>query len=107
RPDVYTFKSERITLPEVLAQAGEMPIHGTRKTVFIISDQNGKQTTKRIDLTSSEFRHSDVYYFKQDDIVYVEANQVRVNASAVGPNVSVIISVASLLITIATLTIRK
>ncbi|HLT65524.1 MAG TPA: polysaccharide biosynthesis/export family protein [Flavobacterium sp.] len=107
RPNVYTFNSERITLPEVLAQAGDLTIHGNRKNVLIIRDQNGKQITKRIDLTSSDFINSDFYYLKQNDIVYVEPNQVRVNSSAVGPNVSVIISVASLLITIATLTIRK
>lgn len=106
RPNVYKVDSERITLPEAIAQAGDMTIYGRRDNVLIIREENGQRVTKRIDLTSSDFVNSEYYYLKQNDVVYVEPNKVRVNSAAVGPNISVAISVVSLLITVLALTIK-
>src|SRR5690606_7705059 len=106
RPNVFKIDSERITLPEALTMAGDLTIYGKRDNILIIREDNGKKITQRVDLTSSDFINSEYYYLKQNDIVYVEPNKVRVNSAAVGPNVSVAISVVSLLITIVALTIK-
>lgn len=106
RPNVYRFDSEKITLPEAISQAGDLTIYGKRDNVLIIREQDGKRITHRVDLTSSDFVNSDFYYLKQNDIIYVEPNKVKVNSAAVGPNVSVAISIVSLLITVLALTIK-
>ncbi|WP_372474811.1 polysaccharide biosynthesis/export family protein [Capnocytophaga sp. ARDL2] len=105
-PGVYRFESEKVSLPEVLAKAGDLSIYGNRTNVLVIREINGVRTTKRIDLTKSDFMFSDFYYLKQNDIVYVEPNKVKVNSSAVGPNVSVMLSILSSVIAIVALAIR-
>lgn len=107
RPDVYRIDSERISLPEAIAKAGDLTIYGKRDNILLIREQDGKKVTHRIDLTKSDFINSDFYYLKQNDIVYVEPSSVRVNSSVIGPNITVAISVVSLLITILALTIKK
>lgn len=106
KPDVFRIDSERITLPEALSKAGDLTIYGKRDNILIIREQNGKRITHRVDLTSSDFVNSDFYYLKQNDIIYVEPNKVKVNSAAVGPNISVAISIVSLLITVLALTIK-
>jgi polysaccharide biosynthesis/export protein len=106
RPDVFRIDSERISLPEALSRAGDLTIYGKRDNVLIIREHNGQRVTHRVDLTSSEFVNSEFYYLKQNDVVYVEPNKVKVNSAAIGPNISVAISVVSLLITILALTIK-
>ncbi len=107
RPGVHTINSERISLPEALTLSGDVTIYGNRKNILIIREENGSRSTHRVDITKSDFLDSPFYYLKQNDIVYVEPNKVKMNSSAVGPNVSTMISVVSLLITILALAIKK
>lgn len=106
RPDVYRIDSERVTLPQILSQAGDLTIYGKRDNVLIIREEDGQRITKRVDLTNSDFVNSEFYYLKQNDVVYVEPNKVKVNSAAVGPNISVAISIVSLLITVLALTLK-
>lgn len=106
KPGVYKFDSEKVSLPQALSMAGDLSIYGNRTNVLIIREVNGTRIVKRVDLTKSDFMFSDFYYLKQNDIVYVEPNQVKVNSSAVGPNVSVMLSILSSVIAIVALTIR-
>ncbi len=106
RPGSYTFNSERSTVFDALSLAGDLTIYGVRKNIILIRENEGKKTSHRIDITSADFVNSNLYYLKQNDVIYVEPNKTRVNAAAVGPNISVIISAVSLLITIIALTVR-
>ena len=106
RPGVFMISSERITLLEAIAQAGDLTIYGKRDNVLVIREQNGTKTHARVDLTKADFFQSPYYYLAQNDLVYVEPNKTKVNASAVGPNITVIFTGISLLITILALTIR-
>lgn len=106
RPGTYNISSERITLLDAISMAGDLTIYGQRKNVLVIREIEGKKTTQRIDLTSSDFVNSDFYYLKQNDVVYIEPNKTKVNASAVGPNISIALSVLSLLVTIFALSIK-
>ena len=90
--EVTPVPSERINILEGLALAGDLTIYGKRKTVTIIREQDGKRTSKSIDLTDKDLFKSPYYYLAQNDIVYVEANKTRVNSSAVGPNTAIIVS---------------
>ncbi len=103
RPGSFTLASERITLLESLALAGDLTIYGNRKNLLIIRETNGEKSFNRVDITSSDFTNSPYYYLGQNDVVVVEPNKTRVNASAVGPNLTIIISGLSLLLSVAVL----
>ncbi|MBC7439002.1 MAG: polysaccharide biosynthesis/export family protein [Flavobacterium sp.] len=106
KPGSFNVNSERISLPEALALAGDLTIFGKRSNIIVLRDINGVKTINRIDITKTDFINSEFYYLTQNDVVYVEPNKTRVNASAIGPNASIIISGLSLLITVVALLIR-
>lgn len=97
KPGSFTISSERITIFEALSKAGDLTVYGKRKNVLLIREQNGVKTTQRIDLTQSDIVNSPYYYLSQNDVVYVEANRVKLNSSMVGPNLTLGISLASIL----------
>lgn len=106
RPGSFNINSERVSLPEALALAGDLTIFGKRSNIIVLRDISGVKTINRVDITKTDFINSEFYYLTQNDVVYVEPNKTRVNASAIGPNASVIISGLSLLITVVALLIK-
>lgn len=102
-PGTYTIASERVTLIEALSMAKDLTIYGKRGNILIIREINGVKSYNRVDITKADFINSPFYYLAQNDVVYVEPNNVKVNASAVGPNTSVIISAISILISLSVL----
>lgn len=103
----YSINSERITLLEAIANAGDLTIYGRRDNILIIREKDGKKTYNRIDITKSDFINSDFYYLTQNDVVIVEPNKTRVNSSAFGPNVTATISALSVIATIILLITRN
>ncbi|MBM6499844.1 MULTISPECIES: polysaccharide biosynthesis/export family protein [Flavobacterium] len=103
----YTINSERITLLEAIANAGDLTIYGRRDNILIIREKDGKKTYNRIDITKSDFINSDFYYLTQNDVVIVEPNKTRVNSSAFGPNITATISALSVIATIILLLTRN
>lgn len=106
RPGTFTTTTERITLPEALAMAGDLTIYAKRDNILIIREIDGKKESHFVDITKADFINSPFYYLSQNDLIYVEPNKTRMNSSAVGPNISIILSSVSLLITIVALLIR-
>lgn len=103
RPGTFNVQSERLTLPEALAMAGDLTIYGKRENVMIVREKLGKKTVERVDITKADFINSPYYYLAQNDLIYVEPNRARINSSKTDPNVGIIISSVSLLITIIVL----
>lgn len=99
-PGTYSVPNERITILEAIGLAGDLEIHGIRKNVMLIREQNGQRQFVNIDLTNKELFNSPYYYLSQNDVLYVEPNKVQVNASAVGANTGVIISVTSIILSL-------
>ena len=106
KPGNFNIISERISLPEALALAGDLTIYGKRNNIIVLRDIEGVKTINKVDITNVEFINSEFYYLTQNDVIYVEPNKTKINASVIGPNASVIISGLSLLITITALLIR-
>lgn len=106
QPGIFPINSERITLPEALAMAGDLTIQGKRDNILIIREVDGKKSYNFVDITKADFINSPFYYLSQNDVVYVEPNKTKMNSSAVGANISIILTSVSLLITIAALLIR-
>jgi polysaccharide export outer membrane protein len=100
KPGSYNFSSERVTLLEALAIAGDLTIYGKRNNILIIREKNNEKTYNRVDITNSSFVNSEFYYLTQNDVIVVEPNKTRINSSSFGPNVLGIISAASIIISI-------
>lgn len=106
RPGEFEIQTERITLPEAIALAGDMTVYGKRENVLVRREIDGKKTYNYVDMTKADFINSSFYYLQQNDFIYIEPNKTKINSSAVGPNVSVIISATSVLIALIAILTR-
>lgn len=96
--------SERFTLLDALSAAGDLTEYGERSNVMVIREENGKQTYHRMNLADSNIFSSPYFYLQQNDVVYVEPNQIRIDNSKYNQNnaykltvVSTIVSAASVI----------
>lgn len=102
-PGTYTIPNERVSIIEAIGLAGDLEIHGKRKNVTLIREQQGKRMFVSIDLTSKKLFSSPYFYLAQNDVLYIEPNKTQVNAAAVGANTGVILSAISILLSVVTI----
>lgn len=103
RPGNFTLPTERVTVLEAIAMAGDLSIQGKRENVLVIREKNGQKTTYTLDLTKKEVLDSPAYYLQQNDLVYVEPNRAQVQNSVVNYSIWIgAISIAVSLIAIIT-----
>ncbi len=112
-PGRYAIDRDRMTILDALSMAGDLTIYGNRNNVMVIRHEadNGSQRVYGIDLTSgNDIYSSPAYYLQQNDVVYVEPNDVRARQSTVNGNnvrsTAFWISLASLLTSIAILIVN-
>lgn len=111
RPGRYAIEKDKLTILDALSMAGDLTIFGKRENVKVMRIVDGKQTSFNVDLCSAQsVMASPVYYLQQDDLIYVEPNDVRARQSTVNGNnirsTSFWISIASLAASVGTLLIR-
>jgi polysaccharide export outer membrane protein len=82
RPTVITVPSEKISLIKAIGLAGDLTIYGKRENVLLIREEDGKKTTRHINLNSSDFLNSPYYYLQPNDVIYVEPNKSKVAAAS-------------------------
>ena len=94
--------SERFTLLDALSAAGDLTEYGERSKVMVIREENGQQTYHRLNIADSNVFSSPYFYLKQNDVVYVEPNHIRIDNSKYNQNnaykltvISTIVSAAS------------
>ena len=107
-PGRFAIDRDRLTILDALSMAGDLTIYGNRQKVLVLRQENGQQRVYGVNLTSGEHVYtSPAYYLQQNDIVYVEPNEVRSRQSTVNGNnvrsTSFWISLASLLTSVAIL----
>jgi polysaccharide export outer membrane protein len=99
RPDIYPVKTERITVLEALALAGDLTITAKRKEVILIREQDGKRAYIPIDLNSKSLFTSDYYYLKSNDIVYVQPDKTKYAPYDIGyRNATLIVAALSVIV---------
>lgn len=103
RPGRFDIKSDKITILDALALAGDMTIYGNRENVAVIREVDGKNIVTKLDIRSSEIFSSPCFYLQQNDIVLVSPNKYRAASSEINQNRSFWISLASTGISFATL----
>lgn len=111
-PGRYNITKDQLTILEAISMAGDMSIYGERDEVVVLREEDGKQKSYFVDLTSvKKLLDSPVYYLQQNDVVYVKPNSMRQRQATVSGNTvytpSFWISVASLLTTITALIINN
>lgn len=107
-PGVIPVSTEKMSIMEALAQAGDLTIYGKRDNVLLIrEDEAGQKHAVRLNLNDAHLINSPYYYLQQNDMVYVEPNRVKAKNSSIGSSttiwfsfIGIVTSVASLLVNI-------
>lgn len=108
RPGRYAINRDHINILEAFTYAGDLTINGKRDNVLVLREEDGKQVAYRIDLTApNSMLTSPVYYLQQNDIIYVEPNDMKKRSATVNGNnvlsAGFWVSVASLLTSVCVL----
>ncbi len=81
---IKQINKDRITLLEAIAMASDLDITGIRKNVLVMRQEGDQEVPYRVDLTSAESVYgSPVYYIRQNDVIYVEPNNMAKRNSTV------------------------
>ena len=107
-PKVVPVTTQKMSVLEALAQAGDLTIYGRRDNVLLIRETaTGQKEVHRLNLNDANIINSPYYYVQQNDYIYVEPNGVKSKNSAIGSSttlwfsfVSILTSVASLLVNV-------
>lgn len=107
-PGVQLINRERVSVLDALAAAGDLTPWGERARVLLIREEDGKRVYHRLNLNDSKLLESPYFYLKQNDVIYVEPNDVREANSRMNSEkqyrlsmTSVIVSAASVIATLA------
>ena len=107
RPGMFNVGNEKINIFEALAQAGDLSIYGVRDRVKLIRENaKGRKEIYTINLNDANIVNSPYYYLQQNDVVYVEPNQVKARNSAIGTSTTIWISVTGALVSLASLIVN-
>jgi polysaccharide export outer membrane protein len=106
-PGTYNMQSNRTTLLQALGFAKDLTIYGNRKTVTIIREVDGEQTSKVVDLTSADFFNDEFYYVQQNDVIIVHPNNAQIQSAGFNRNAPLFVSIASLLLSIILIITRS
>ena len=87
KPGRYAIDKDAVTILDAIGAAGDLTIYGRRDRVKVLRDENGKVQTYDVNLcAASDLISSPVYYVRQNDIIYVDPNDVRARQSTVNGN---------------------
>ena len=92
-PGVIQVTTEKMSLLEALAQAGDLTLYGKRDNVMLIrEDASGKKTIHRLNLNDANIINSPYFYLQQNDVVYVEPNKVQARNSSISTSTTLFFS---------------
>ena len=109
RPGVIPVTTEKMSILEALAQAGDLTIYGRRDNVILLrEDATGQKHHVRLNLNDANLINSPYYYLQQNDQIYVEPNKVKAKTSEISQSTTIwftltgtLVSLASLIVNIA------
>lgn len=110
-PGRIIFDRDKLNLIEAIALAGDLQINGVRTDVKVYRMVDGKQKAYSVDLTDPNSVYtSPVYYVQQNDVIYVEPNDLQKrNTTPLGNSTftpAFWISLASFAMTVALLFVK-
>jgi polysaccharide export outer membrane protein len=78
-PNRYLLNKDNITILEAITMAGDLTIQGDRSNILVMRNENDEIKKYYVDIRSKDIFSSPVYYLKQNDVVYVQPNEVKSN----------------------------
>ena len=105
QPGQYTSPTEKVTLFQALGLAGDMTDFAERTKVTLIRNEDGIEQTHVLDFTDKSLVSSPYYYLKQNDVLYVQPDDLKKRSANVDPNRNLIFQIGGIAISVATLII--
>ncbi len=83
-PGRFTFNRDQVSILDAIAMAGDLGINGQRENVRLLRTENGKTQVYVFNLLDGKSLYNNPgFYLQQDDIIYVEPNDVRKRATTI------------------------
>ena len=106
-PGTFDIEGDKVTVLQALSLARDLTIFGRRDNVCVIREKDGQRTMYEINLTDVDLFKSPAYYLQQNDIVYVQPNDIKARQSTTDDKTlrisSIALSSGSLLVSVVTL----
>jgi polysaccharide export outer membrane protein len=80
-PGVKPFTEQSISLLDALGMAGDLTYAGIREDIKLIRELDGKRLVYHIDLTTASWMSNPEYRIRQNDIIMVTPNKLKVNSA--------------------------
>lgn len=101
RPGQYIVPDGKATVLNALGLAGDLTMYGKRDDILVVRNEDGEATKARINLMDANFTNSPFYELKQNDVIYVSANETKEKTARLDPNTSTYIAIAGTIIGLA------
>ena len=103
-PGRYAIVNGRLTIPELLASAGDLTPYGKRNNILLTREKDGKLEFIRLNMNEDEIFKSPYFFLMPNDVIYVSPNSVRAiqsqNVSLWLSMVSTVASAATVIVTV-------
>jgi len=103
---VIPVTSEKMSIIEAIAQAGDLSIYGMRDNILLIrEDATGQKSYHRLNINDANILNSPYYYVQQNDIIYVQPNKIKSQNSTIGSATSFWFSIIGTLASLAAMVV--
>ena len=79
-PGVINFSEESISLLDAIGLAKDLTYSAIRKDIKLIREVDGKRMVYHIDLTTAAWMSNPIYRIRQNDVIVVTPNTLKVNS---------------------------
>ncbi|MBW8362804.1 MAG: polysaccharide biosynthesis/export family protein [Kaistella sp.] len=105
KPGQYTSASDKVTVLQALGMAGDMTDFGDRTRVKLVRNEDGATHTYLIDFTDANITSSPYYYMQQNDVLYVEPDEIKKKSANVDPNRNLAFQIGGIVLGLASVII--
>lgn len=101
RPGQISVPEGQTTLLNALGLVGDVTMYAKRDDILLVRNVNGTIEKARINLMDANFINSPYFHLKQNDVIYVSANQNKEKIAHQDPNTGIYMAVAGMVIGLA------
>lgn len=105
-PGVKPFTEESISLLDAIGMAGDLTSAGIREDIKLIRELDGKRLVFHIDLTTASWMSNPEFRIRQNDVIMVTPNKLKVNSAGLIKDPIQTIGIVASLLTLYFLIIR-
>ena len=98
RPGTVEVKSERFSILDALAAAGDLTPYGERENILLIRENDGKRFVYALNINDANLLSSPYFYLQQNDVIYVKPNSIRSDNAKYNQNNAYKLSIVSAIV---------